>query len=81
MKSTSEIRVPTTATGAPAVNAAGNPTGNREQAFEITREDVGLNFRNYIGFESGSRMCKMADVGRSITISFNGTGWNCWKFA
>lgn len=81
MKPTSEICAPTPATGAPAVNAAGNPTGNMGQTFEITTEDVGQPFPNYRGFGEAPYTFQASDVGRGIVLRTHvSSDWTCWKF-
>lgn len=63
-----------------APNALGQYSTCWHTTYEIEASDANVVRENYLGFRHRSLKFTRGDVGRSIIVMTDGTGWTCWSF-
>lgn len=63
-----------------APNALGKNSTCWHTTYEIEASDVNVVRENYLGFRHRSLKLTHEDVGRTIIVMTDGTGWTCWSF-
>lgn len=63
-----------------AANALGKYTTCIHTHYEIELEDVGKVRDHYLGYKHKSLQLTRRDVGRTINVMTDGSGWTCWDF-
>lgn len=63
-----------------AMNGLGRMAKHTETKFEIERHDVGIERPNHRGFGHSMHKFTFGDVGKTITVYTDGSGWTCWMF-
>lgn len=61
-------------------NGWGGTSRSYHQTFEVEASDVGATRENYRGFGHSSHKFTRTDVGKTIDVLTDGTGWMCWTF-
>lgn len=61
-------------------NAWGGYADVYYQNFEIEQSDVGQVKPNYLGYRHKDYKITGNDVGKTVCVMSDGTGWNCWSF-
>lgn len=62
-------------------NAWGRDVTVTEQYFQVEPEDVGKFRHHYLGYNHRSHRFTSEEVGCSIVVYTDGTGWTSWVFA
>lgn len=62
-------------------NAKGGYNKITEQAFQVEPKDVGTFRHHFLGFNYRSHRFEETEVGCSINVQWDETGWTNWVFA
>lgn len=63
-----------------AANAWGRDVTSARQCFQIEEGDVGTTRAHHRGYCQSGYKFKPSDVGRTISVYTDNTGWTCWIF-